>query len=671
MEYTFSGEWITMPTFAKAVPVNVFHRQTEEPELHNVLPQNSHMLFRKKFAVQGKEAVKIYITADDYYKLYINGTFVTQGPAPGYPFHYYYNEIDITEFVREGENTLAVHAYYQGLDNRVWVSKDDRSGLLFDVVQGGTVLAKSDKTVLCRIHSGFSALKTTGYRLQFLQQYDSRSREVGFEKADFDDSAWETAAIRTHVDYTLFRQPTKQLALSFVKPASVTKIDGGYRVDFGRMYVGYLTAEAKGKEGETVTIRCGQELQDDGSVRYELRASAVYDERWVLSGGCDVLSEYDYKSFRYAELLCSDDCVIENIRMQIRHYPYEEKAVCRYDDPVLKRIWRLAADSLQYGVQEIIQDCMEREKGQYLGDGLFTSSTLAVLTGDTAIMEKLIAEALRSSFINRGLMICSPCSFMQEGSDYVFMIPGFLLLHTFLSKSTEFAASCYDAVKDVMDYFEEAFAGEDGLLRDVDQWCVVDWPKEARDGYDFELNGVGVTPGLHNVVNAYYIGAIKAMNCLAKRLGKAPYRDETPVLKSFQDMFYRKEAGLFRDAEKTEHISLPANAFALMFDLCPDRETEERIVKMMMEAEASRTAFFTSFACLASFTRLGKMDNLQAFIKNEGRWLRMLREGATATFEAWGKDAKWNTSLFHLCYTFVALFLTDWGQETFLKEISE
>ena len=68
--------------------------------------------------------VKIYITADDCYKLYVNGKFVTLGPAAGFYFHYYYNEIDITDYIRAGENTVAVHTYYQGLINRVFVSGD-------------------------------------------------------------------------------------------------------------------------------------------------------------------------------------------------------------------------------------------------------------------------------------------------------------------------------------------------------------------------------------------------------------------------------------------------------------------------------------------------------------------------------------------------------------------
>lgn len=33
--------------------------------------------------------------------------------------------------------------------------------------------------------------------------------------------------------------------------------------------------------------------------------------------------------------------------------------------------------------------------------------------------------------------------------------------------------------------------------------------------------------------------------------------------------------------------------------------------------------------------------------KTEHSWYNMLKEGATSTFEAWGKDQKWNTSLCH------------------------
>lgn len=142
-EHVFIGKWITSGRFAALEKRNVFHRQLapavtpETPEL-----QNRHVLFRRKFTLSAEEAAsaKIYISADDYYKLYVNGKFVGQGPAAGYDFHYFYNVMDLSKFVQPGENTLAVHTYYQGLLNRVWVSGDHQHGLILDLEAGGKIV---------------------------------------------------------------------------------------------------------------------------------------------------------------------------------------------------------------------------------------------------------------------------------------------------------------------------------------------------------------------------------------------------------------------------------------------------------------------------------------------------------------------------------------------------
>lgn len=46
-------------------------------------------------------------------------------------------------------------------------------------------------------------------------------------------------------------------------------------------------------------------------------------------------------------------------------------------------------------------------------------------------------------------------------------------------------------------------------------------------------------------------------------------------------------------------------------------------------------------------------------LKDDGTWKRILREDGTTTFEGWGKDTKWNTSLFHLTMSYVATFIAD------------
>lgn len=661
----FHGAWITNANAATLKPVNVFHRQMDKQEIQGSLSPNLHILFRKKFMVPTTDTTSIYITADDYYKLYINGNFVTQGPAPGFPFHYYYNEIDITPYIKEGENVIAVHTYYQGLINRVWVSGDDRHGLIFDVVQGSKVLAKSDTTVKQTIHTGYEAMGITGYKTQFMEQYDSGSSCEGFECYDYDDSAWDYAMIHQHADYQLFPQPTKQLVLENLEPVSIKKDEEGYLVDFGSIYVGYLSAVAKGKKGEKISILCGQELTPEGEVRYVMRANCRYEEAWILSGKEDVLNQYDYKSFRYCRLSVPEGVVLQGVKMIIRHYPFTLKRACTCEEENLQRIWNLCVNTLKYGVQEVIQDCMEREKGQYLGDGALTSAALAVLTGDTSIMEKMIDDALRTAFINQGLVTCSPCSFIQEIAEYPLMLPQLFLIHWKLNGDIRFLEERYDKLVSVLEFYRRSYAMESGLLGDLDKWCVVDWPGNCRDGYDFELPQGRVAEGVHNVINAYYIGAIKAVNRLAEILGKTPYRETDSLQEAYIQAFYDEERKLFKDTPVSKHISLPSNAFALMYDMCPDKETEENIVQMILEKNASNSAFFTTFASLCGLHRIGKKEELLQLISSSGRWMRMLEEGATVTFEAWGKDVKSNTSLFHLCYSYPVLFLTDW--ENFIR----
>ena len=66
-------------------------------------------------------------------------------------------------------------------------------------------------------------------------------------------------------------------------------------------------------------------------------------------------------------------------------------------------------------------------------------------------------------------------------------------------------------------------------------------------------------------------------------------------------------------------------------------------------------AYFT----LAALVKEGRRDLAEELILDEGCWLNMLKEGATTTFEAWGKDQKWNTSLFHPWATAPAVILAE------------
>lgn len=671
-QHTFTGKWITDAEFAGLMPRNVFHKQLDKVDLPCQEHRNRHILFRRHFVLQKPLSdAQIYICADDYYKLYINGIFVGQGPAPGYPQHTNYNVWDVAEYLLPGDNVIAVHTLYQGLINRVWVSADQRHGLLLDLVSGGRTLLCSDANFLTHPHTGFREMGVTSpHNTQFLEEYDSAAQEVGFEKPDFDDGDWQQALVREYVDYTLFPQATKPLDFEEIWPVEVVERDvpgepecKSVYVDFGRCYVGYLLATGHGKKDSTVRVRCAQEFADDEAktLRYDMRCNCLYDETWLLSGQKeDELEWFDYKAFRYAEFLLPRDCSVWNVCLNARHYPFRLAASLRPEfaqDDNLRSVWDLCVHTLRYGPQEAIQDCMDREKGFYVGDGCYTALAHMLLSGDDSIVRKLIDDAMLSTFITDGMVTCLDCAFMQEIAEYPLMLVSLILWHYRLTGDREYLARNYPGVCALLEAYRRDYE-RDGLLCDLDKWCVVEWPSNFRDGYDVDITEGQVCHEPHVSINAYYLEAISCANDMAAVLGQAPYRDPSGQIQAFHTAFYDAQRHLFTDSLHSRHVSYIGNLFPFAFMLTPDKQCEENILSMIRERGVEQVSFFGTFVLLQGLARRRQWGLIRQMLRMPGAWLRMLREGATTTYEGWGRDSKWNTSLFHLTFSFAAIFLS-------------
>ena len=479
--HVFAGRWITNDEFCDLPPRKVYHRQLDKLQIDCSAHRNRHILFRRRFVCP---APVLYITADDFYKLYLNGRFVTEGPASAYSFRYHYQALDVTPYLTEGENVIAVHTLYQGLINRVWQSGDQRHGLLLDLEIDGARVLESDERFLTAVHSGYREIGTVGYDTGFLEEYDSRVPEVGFARPDFDDRAWEHARIAAYADHTLVPQATEPLVFETIQPVSQRRQQNTLLFDFGANYAGYLCATARGQGGETITVQMGQELNEDGTVRHAMRANCVYAETWLLREGESVLEQYDYKAFRYSAL------------------------------------------------------------------------THMILTGRDDMLRKLIDDAFTSAAIEPSLMNCLNSSCMQETAEAPLMLVKAVWRHYRYTGDVAYLAENYPKVVRLLETFRSAYEG-DGLLGELDKWCVVEWPAPYRDGYDVDLTQGKVCHEPHLVSNVLYLEAVRLANRMAAALAQP------------------------------------------------------------------------------------------------------LREGATTTFEGWGKETKWNTSLFHLTVAYAAVFLAD------------
>ncbi len=78
--------------------------------------QNCHAQFRFDFHLDKLPGrAPLCLTADQSYRLYINGSYVCRGPARGYQSSWPFDELDVAPFLREGHNWFSVEAYNPGI----------------------------------------------------------------------------------------------------------------------------------------------------------------------------------------------------------------------------------------------------------------------------------------------------------------------------------------------------------------------------------------------------------------------------------------------------------------------------------------------------------------------------------------------------------------------------
>ena len=98
---------------------------------------NQTVIARKTFQLDDPVSGRMRITADSYYRLYVNGAWVNDGPSRCWPEHFQYDELDVSAYLRDGANEIRVIARYYGVGDFHRVPK--QAGLLaqLDAVCGG------------------------------------------------------------------------------------------------------------------------------------------------------------------------------------------------------------------------------------------------------------------------------------------------------------------------------------------------------------------------------------------------------------------------------------------------------------------------------------------------------------------------------------------------------
>jgi alpha-L-rhamnosidase len=157
-------------------------------------PRNSYTYFRKTLSLDRvPKSVRVHLTADSRYRLFLNGTEAGFGPVRSDRRWLYYDTWDLTPLLKRGRNVLAVLVHHYG----EWTFQymKGRGGLIADVVdQRDRDLAHSDPSwKVLRSAAWATGQPRMSIQLGFNELFDARKEPAGWTGPTFDDSAWAAA----------------------------------------------------------------------------------------------------------------------------------------------------------------------------------------------------------------------------------------------------------------------------------------------------------------------------------------------------------------------------------------------------------------------------------------------------------------------------------------------
>lgn len=658
-----SAEWLRDPRFQDAptgdyvMPAEQVTGEVEGVHVLFNLPRtpgtkgapNAHTYFRKEVVLdQAPAQAVLFITGDDTFKFYLNGRSCVQGPERGYPFAHPFYVLPVTEQLKAGRNCLAAHVYYHGVYARAFNSGDNRSGFLMVLevtfADGSQARYSTDSSWKCFRSQTYSASVLFGYGTQFNENMDLRNEPVEWREAGFEDAAWEVPLVQRQ-DHTFIPAIAAPLAHWRADPVKVEpRGEGRWFYDFGLELVGHTRIALRGPAGHEIVVHHGEELNPDGSVRHNMRCNCVYEDTITLSGRDDVAEFYDYRGFRYIEILKAP--VQPQVWVDVRHYPFDAAASdFECSEPLLNDIWNMCKHGIRLGSQDVFVDCPTREKGQYTGDTYMTVLSQLILTGDPALTRKAIRDFQLSQRFDPGLLAVAPGSRRQELAEWSLLWPVMLHEYYWMTGDKPFTVRMTDPGLEKLLAWFAGMENDSGLLTGMDRkkWVLVDWPANLRGGYDYETTKNDV----NTVINAFYYAMLRCAAELTRLAGRddAAIRSRMERLRTaFAGQLLDPAANLFRDGANSNHQSLHASGFALCFGLVPEK-AQPAVVELLRQKRLD-CGIYGAHYFIEGLYQIGQHELAYDLLtsRDHHSWAEMLRHGATAPLEAWAPDQKWNTS---------------------------
>ena len=588
-------------------------------------------VYRQKFtASQVKKAV-FYGTALGVYEAELNGTKIgSQMFAPGfsyYPRRVLYQTHEVTELLREGENTLTVYlgqGWYCGRflcenQTQIYGEQPAVAWILELEDAAGSRRIVSDETVE-ELESPY----------EYAGEYDG---EIYF--ADGRENVTGHAAAYTKETPFALEPTLTEVRLQDEMPVREATVHGDVTIlDFGQNFAGIVEIDPSFLKNETITIRHGEILNADGSLYTanlrKAKATIVYH------AGAEKKKyrpRFTYMGFRYMEL-SGAAYQPGMIRAYALHTEMKRTGYFSCENPLVQKLYENQVWGQKSNYVEVPTDCPQRdERMGYTGDGQVFALTGAYNFNTDAFWKNFLRDLELGQLDNTEGYVCATVP--QTGPAGI----GFISM-----------LGWGNAVTILPEMMYRQFGDEEALPRQYESMKLFVEAEIRKMGKknlwigpslgDWLAMGKGIAwQAMHNnpVSNAFIVHDLKVISETAERLGKredaARYRRQlAATTDAYIKKFVSKNGIVAKDYQS-------AYIMALKFVL-PEGELREMVKKNFVaniRKNGLQTGFFATEHLLPLLVEAGEQKLAYDVLLQENcpGWMYQVKCGATTTWERW------------------------------------
>ncbi|MBN2001697.1 alpha-L-rhamnosidase N-terminal domain-containing protein [candidate division KSB1 bacterium] len=627
--------------------------------------------FRRNFQLETKpEQFLIYVSADNRYRLYVNGVDVCHGPARGDLLHWRYETIDVAAHLKKGKNTIAALVYNFGIYKPV-AQHSYRTAFILQVKDKTFQYINTDGNWKVYKNPSYFPIpvgeKTVHgfYAVCPGDSIDGRLYPWNWQQSEFDDSLWSRARLlgrgvgigymhgepwylfprnipfmeqRKDRLQKLRRAKNVHVPDDFVtgnEPLLIpVQTHSVILFDRGELTMGYPELKFnKGKNSKIKITYCEALFDFAGRKGHRdditgRSADGIFDVI-IGDGGFErVFRPLWMRTFRYLELdiqTADDPLIIEDIYNIFTAYPFSQNAAFTSDRPELNAIWQTGWRTARLCALETYYDCPYYEQLQYIGDTRIQALISMAVSGDDRLARNAL-ELFDNSRVSDGITQSRYPSAVYQ------FIPPFSLIWIYMihdyymyREDLTFIQSFIPGMNAVLDFFERHL-DFNGLLSGLEWFNFVDWADEYSWGVP-----PGVDTGHSALASLQYVYALQKAADIYNALNQIDRaercsRIEERIRKAVRDLCYDNEKQLFTDTPHKRVFSQHTNIMAVLTNTAKPGQQQKLIKTVLTDSTLVQCTMYFRFYLFRALKKTGLGD---LYTGQLGPWRRMLEYGFT------------------------------------------